>query len=82
MSNSEMFCYFSVLSCRSLRDLYFDLYDMNDTCITMQKNNHHRASLVPVAAREGWSQAESQSPEFDGEIINGAMVLVVAKRLL
>ena len=29
---------FSVLSCRSLRDLYFNLYDMNETRITMQKN--------------------------------------------
>ena len=28
---------FSVLSCRSLRDLYFVIYDMNDTRITMQK---------------------------------------------
>ena len=28
---------FSVLSCRSLRDLYFNLYDMNETRITMQK---------------------------------------------
>ena len=28
---------FSVLSCRFLRDLYFVLYDMNETRITMQK---------------------------------------------
>ena len=28
---------FSVLSCRSLRDLYFNLYDMNETRITMKK---------------------------------------------
>ena len=31
---------FSVLSCRSLRDLYFNLYDMNDTRITMQKKEY------------------------------------------
>ena len=27
------FAIFSVLSCQSLCDLYFDLYDMNETCI-------------------------------------------------
>ena len=30
---------FSVLSCRFLRDLYFVLYDMNETRITMQKKD-------------------------------------------
>lgn len=30
---------FSVLSCRSLCDLYFDLYDMNETHITKQKKD-------------------------------------------
>ena len=29
---------FSVLSCQSLRDLYFVLYDMNETRIIMKKN--------------------------------------------
>ena len=31
------FAIFSVLSCRSFRGLYFHLYDMNETRITMQK---------------------------------------------
>ena len=36
---------FSVLSCRSLRDLYFVLYDMNETRITMQKKIHSFCSV-------------------------------------
>ena len=39
---------FSVLSCRSLRDLYFNLYDMNETRITMQKKtlSYYESSLT------------------------------------
>ena len=42
---------FSVLSCRFLRDLYFVLYDMNETRITTQKK---RVALTAtrVAGRE------------------------------
>ena len=41
---------FSVLSCRSLRDLYFNLYDMNETRITMQKKRWRMPSR-PARAR-------------------------------
>ena len=42
---------FSVLSCRSLRDLYFVLYDMNETRITMQKKEEEKTDIIIMAGK-------------------------------
>ena len=60
---------FSVLSCRSLRDLYFVLYDMNETRITMQKKVMEMmrlSALFDLIRRNNSATQTEYACNFDG----------------